>query len=61
MKKLTVAIEDDTNTELVEDVEVRHLCDIANEVKVAVDNFVKSNEGALLPPISIQVTEKETG
>jgi hypothetical protein len=59
MKRLTVAIEDDSKAELVEDVEVRHLCDLANKVKDALDNFVKANEGTMLPPVSIQVTEKE--
>jgi hypothetical protein len=59
MKTLIVEIEDGTKAELMEKVEVRHLCDIANEVRDALENFVKQNEGALIPPVSIRVEEKE--
>ena len=58
MKKLIVEIEDDTKAELVENVEVKHLCDLGNEVKEVVEDFVKLNEGTVIPPVSIQVTEK---
>lgn len=59
MKKLTVDIEDGTKTELMEKVEVKHFCDLGNEVKCAIEKFVKLNDGALIPPISIHVEEKE--
>ncbi|HSI11902.1 MAG TPA: hypothetical protein VK961_07650 [Chthoniobacter sp.] len=59
MKKLTVEIEDGTRTELMEKVEVKHFCDLAGEVKCALEHFVKLNEGALIPPVSIRVEEKE--
>jgi hypothetical protein len=59
MKVLTVEIADGTKTELMEKVEVRHLCDLGNEVKGAIDNFMKLNEGALIPPVCIRVEEKE--
>ena len=59
MKKLTVEIEDGTRTELMEKVEVKHLCDLGNEVKCAIEHFVKLNQGALIPPVSIRVEEKE--
>jgi len=59
MKTLIVEIEDGTKAELMEKVEVRHLGDIANEVRDALENFVKQNEGALIPPVSIRVEEKE--
>lgn len=59
MRRLTVDIEDGTKTELMEKVEVKHLCDLGNEVKCAIEKFVKLNEGALIPPISIHVEEKE--
>lgn len=60
MKTLTVEIEDGTKTELLEKVEVKHLCDLGEEVKDAIENFVKVNQGALIPPVCIRVEEKET-
>lgn len=60
MKKLIVEIEDGTKTGLMERVEVKHFCDLGNEVKCAIEHFVRANEGALIPPISIHVAEKET-
>jgi len=59
VKKLIVKIEDGTRTELMEKVEVKHLCDLGNEVKCAIEHFVTLNEGALIPPLSIRVAEKE--
>lgn len=59
MKKLIVEIADGTKTELMEKVEVKHLCDLGNELKGAIENFVKLNEGALIPPVCIRVEEKE--
>lgn len=59
MKKLIVEIADGTKTELMEKVEVKHLCDLGNEVKGAIENFVKLNAGALIPPLCIRVAEKE--
>lgn len=58
MKELIVEIEDDTKAELVEKVEIKHLCDLGDEVKDALDEFVRQNNGAVLPPVSIQVREK---
>jgi len=57
MKTLVVEIADGTNAELVEKVEVRHLSDLGSQVKDAIEDFVKLNEGALIPPVSICVTE----
>jgi len=59
MKKLILEIEDSTQAELVERVEVKHLSDLGHEVKTAIDDFVKLNKGAVLPPVSIRVTEKD--
>jgi hypothetical protein len=59
MKMLIVEIADGTNTEFMEKVEVKHLCDLGSEVKDAIENFVKLNEGALIPPVSIRVEEKD--
>ena len=59
MKTLVVKIADSTKAELVENVEVRHLSDLAGEVKGAIDDFMRLNEGAVLPPVSICVKEKD--
>ncbi len=59
MKKLIVEIEDSTRTELVEKVEVKHFSDLGHEVKEAIEDFVRLNEGALMPPLSIRVREKK--
>ena len=59
MKRLIVKIEDSTRAELVERVEVKHLSDLGHEVKAAIDDFVKLNNGAVLPPVSIRVKEKD--
>lgn len=58
MKNLIVEIEDSTNAELVEKVQVRHLSDLGDEVKEAIEDFVRLNQGALMPPLSIRVREK---
>ncbi|MEI9898185.1 MAG: hypothetical protein WDN28_31095 [Chthoniobacter sp.] len=58
MKTLVVEIEDSTKAELVEKVEVRHLSDLGGEVKEAIEDFLKLNEGAVMPPVSIRVREK---
>lgn len=58
MKKLIVEIQDSTKAELVEKVEVKHLSDLGEEVKEAIEDFVRLNEGALMPPVSIRVKEK---
>jgi len=58
MKKLIVEIQDSTKAELVEKVEVKHLSDLGDEVKEAIEDFVRLNEGALMPPVSIRVKEK---
>lgn len=60
MKTLTVEIEDGTKTEVMEKVEVKHLCDIGDEVKGAIEHFVRVNRGALIPPVCIRVVEKHT-
>jgi hypothetical protein len=60
MKKIIVDIEDSTKSELVERVEIKHLSDLGDGVKNAVDDFVQANGGVVLPPVSIQVTELET-
>lgn len=59
MKNLIVEIEDSTRAELVEKVEVKHLSDLGEEVKDAIDDFVRFNRGALMPPLSIRVREKD--
>lgn len=55
MKSLIVEIEDGTQTELIERVEIKHLSDMGYELKAAIEDFVRLNQGALLPPISIRV------
>ena len=57
MKKLIVAIRDDTKAELIENLEIKHLSELGDEVKDAIDDFVKFNRGAVLPPVSIHVKE----
>lgn len=52
-------IADSTKAELVENVEVRHLSDLAGEVKEAIDDFVQLNEGTVMPPVLICVKEKD--
>jgi len=37
---------------------VKHLSDLGDEVKEAIEDFVRLNEGALMPPVSIRVKEK---
>jgi len=59
MKKLIVEIEDGTKAELVEKVEIKHLSDLAGEVKEAIDDFIQLNEGTVMPPVSICVKEKD--
>lgn len=59
MKNLIVEIEDSTNAELVEKVQVKHLSDLGHEVKEAIEDFMRLNEGALMPPLSIRVREKD--
>jgi hypothetical protein len=58
MKTLVVEIADSTKAKLVENVELRHLSDLAGEVKEAIDDFVQFNEGAVIPPVSIRINEK---
>ncbi|MEP6670843.1 MAG: hypothetical protein ABJF10_16920 [Chthoniobacter sp.] len=58
MKKLVVEIADGTNAELVEKVEIKHMSDLGGEVKDAIEDFVKLNEGIVMPPVMISVTEK---
>jgi hypothetical protein len=60
MKKIIVDIEDSTKSELVEKVEIDHLSDLGDGVKNAVDDFVQSNKGVVLPPVAIRVTEVKT-
>jgi hypothetical protein len=61
MKKLTVEIADETHTELVKEVAVRHLSDLSEGVKDAVEDFVELNAGAVIPPVNIRVEEKDEG
>jgi hypothetical protein len=61
MKKLLVQVKDDTQTTMVEPVEIRHLSDLGETVKEVVDDFVKANDGVLIPPISIKAVEQEGG
>ena len=64
MKRIIVCCDgtwnaDDTQTELVKDVSVRHMSDLSESVKNAVEEFVELNEGAVIPPVSIRVEEKK--
>jgi len=58
MKKLVVQVQDDTKTLLTEPVAVKHMSDVPEGVKQAVEDFVKENDGVVLPPVEITVTEK---
>jgi hypothetical protein len=59
LKQLTVEVEDDTKTELVEQITVKHLNDLGDGVKAVVEDFVVLNGGAVIPPVSIEVKELE--
>jgi hypothetical protein len=61
MKKITVSMTDGTDAELVEDVCVNHLSDLGEGVKQAVDDFATSNDGVVLPPITIKAKETQPG
>ena len=58
MKNLIVEIEDSTKAELIEKVRVNHFSDLGHQVKDAIEDFVRLNQGALIPPLSIRVREK---
>lgn len=54
MKKITVTVEDATDTTMSEDVEVNHLSELSGKVKEVMDDFLESNHGSLMPPIVIE-------
>ncbi len=55
-KNLVIAVEDGTQSALVEEIAVQHLSDVGEGVKEVLEHFVERNEGVVLPPLSIQVT-----
>ena len=59
MKKIIVEVKDDTKAAIVEPVAIHHLSDLGEGVKEAVDEFVKSNGGAVIPPVSIKAVEQK--
>ena len=58
-KHLRVEVGDDTKAELVESITVDHLSDLGDGVKAVVEDFVRLNEGAVLPPVCIRVQEAD--
>ena len=62
MKKIIVEVKDDTEAAMVESIDIHHLSDLGEGVKDVVEDFVKANGGAVLPPVSITAVEqKESG
>lgn len=62
MKKIIVEVKDDTDAAVVESIAIHHLSDLGEGVKDVVEDFVKANGGAVLPPVSITAVEqKEDG
>jgi len=58
MKKITVSVKDGTNAHLVKEVSINHLSDLGEGIRQAVDNFAETNEGVVMPPLSIKAVEK---
>ncbi len=59
MKKILVVVKDDTHATMVERIAIHHLSDLGEGVKEVVDDFVKSNGGAVMPPVSITAVEQK--
>ena len=57
MKKIIVKVQDGTNATIVEPVCIHHLSDLGEGVKEAVNDFVEANDGAVIPPVTIQAVE----
>ena len=57
MKRIIVEVKDDTKTSVVEPILINHLSDLGEGVKTVVDDFVKANAGAVIPPVSIKAVE----
>lgn len=57
LKHLSIEVGDDTNAELVESITLEHLSDLGEGVKEVVENFIRLNEGTVLPPVCIAVKE----
>jgi len=57
MKKVAVRVDDGTHARLIETVEPTHLSELPEGVKEVVGDFIQENEGVVLPPVSIHVTE----
>jgi hypothetical protein len=58
-KELVINVEDGTEAALSEEVAIRHLSDLGDSISAVIEDFRRLNDGAVLPPVSIQVTEKE--
>jgi hypothetical protein len=58
MKKIIVEVKDDTKAAMVESIDIHHLSDLGEGVKDVVEDFVKANGGAVLPPVSITAVEQ---
>ena len=61
MKKIIVEVKDCTNTTMTEPVAINHLSDLGQGVKEVIDDFVKANAGAVIPPVSIKAVEQKDG
>jgi hypothetical protein len=59
MKTIIVQVKDDTQTTVMQPVEVRHLSDLGETVKEAVEDFIETNDGVVIPPISIKAVVRE--
>lgn len=59
MKKIIVEVKDGTKTTMKESIAIHHLSDLGDGVKEVVDDFVKANAGAVLPPVSITAVEQK--
>ncbi len=58
MKKILVEVKDGTNVVMAEPVILHHMSDLGEGVKEVVEDFVKSNGGAVIPPVSITAVEQ---
>ena len=58
VKNIVVEVKDGTRTTMVEPISIHHLSDLGDGVKAVVDEFVKSNAGAVIPPVSITAVEQ---
>jgi hypothetical protein len=58
-KQLQIEVEDDTKAELVESITIDHLSDLGDGVKEVVEDFVRLNQGAVIPPVCIRVKQAD--